>query len=134
MPGGIFPASISSVLSSSSCTSTTWYGARSSWEYCLAAPTRGEIRVVASSISFMSSSVSAVQCNQRSAASSVAASTVAATCSNQAASSPAATKVGAICQPSLIPCEPSQSATASSTSDASSGDRGGAFGTRSAAS
>ena len=60
MPGGIFPDSIISVLSSSSCTSTTWYGARSSCEYCLAAPTRVETRVVESSISFISSSVSTV--------------------------------------------------------------------------
>ena len=29
-PGGIFPDSMSSVLSSSSCTSTTWCGDRSS--------------------------------------------------------------------------------------------------------
>ena len=38
----------------------TWNGARSSCEYCLAAPTRVETRVVASSISFISSSVSMV--------------------------------------------------------------------------
>ena len=36
------------MLSSSSCTSTTWYGARSICEYCLAAPTSVEIRVVES--------------------------------------------------------------------------------------
>src|SRR6516165_4190418 len=60
MPGGIFPDSISSVLSSRSRTSTTWYGARSSCEYCLAAPTSVVIRVVESSISFISSSVSTV--------------------------------------------------------------------------
>ena len=51
---------ISSVLDSRSCTSTTWNGARSSCEYCLAAPTSVEILVVASSISFISSSVSTV--------------------------------------------------------------------------
>ena len=38
----------------------TWNGARSSWEYWRAAPTSVEIRVVASSISFISSSVSTV--------------------------------------------------------------------------
>src|SRR6266851_1003432 len=129
IPGGNFPDSISSVLSSSSCTSMTWYGARSSCEYCLAAPTRVEIRVVESSISFISSSVSTVQYSQRSAPASVAASTVAATWSSHEASSPAATKAGASCQPSSSPWESSQSATASSRSDASSGERACAFGT-----
>jgi len=51
---------MTSVLSSSSCTSTTRKGARSIWEYCLAAPTSVEILVVESSISFISSSVSTV--------------------------------------------------------------------------
>ena len=46
------------MASSRSCTSTIWCGARSSCEYCLAAPTRPEIRVTASSISSISSSVS----------------------------------------------------------------------------
>ena len=60
MSGPILPDIIVSVLSSSSCTSTIWKGARSSCEYCFAAPTRVEMRVVASAISFISSSVSTV--------------------------------------------------------------------------
>ncbi|SLH41416.1 Uncharacterised protein [Mycobacteroides abscessus subsp. abscessus] len=40
--------------------STTWKGARSICEYCLAAPTRVEMRAVESAISFISSSVSMV--------------------------------------------------------------------------
>ena len=58
---------MTSVASSSSCTSTTWNGARSICEYCLAAPTSAEIRVVASSISFISISVSTVYASQRTA-------------------------------------------------------------------
>ena len=56
LPEGVF----SNVLDSSSCTSTTRKGARSSWEYCLAAPTSVEILVVESSISFIRISVSTV--------------------------------------------------------------------------
>ncbi len=59
-PGGILRASITSVLSSSSCRSAFWNGERSIWEYCLAASTSVEIRVVESVISFISSSVSTV--------------------------------------------------------------------------
>jgi hypothetical protein len=46
-PSPIFPASITSVLSSSSCTFTVRYGARSSCEYWVAAATRVEIRSTA---------------------------------------------------------------------------------------
>lgn len=60
MPFPILSPSMTRVLSSSSCTSAFWKGARSSWEYCLAAPTRVEIRVVESSISFIRSSLSTV--------------------------------------------------------------------------
>ena len=40
------------------------WGARSSWEYCLAAPTRVEMRWVESSISFISCSVSSAYATQ----------------------------------------------------------------------
>ncbi len=60
MPSPILRDSMISVLSSSSCTSSTWCGARSICEYCLAADTSVEMRVVESSISFISSSVSMV--------------------------------------------------------------------------
>ena len=54
IPSPSLRSSIVRVLSSSSCTSTTWSGARPICEYCLAAPTRTEMRVVASSTSVMS--------------------------------------------------------------------------------
>ena len=118
------------MLSRSSCTSTTWYGARSTWEYCLAAPTRAEIRVVQSSSSLISSSVSIAQYSQRTASAQRRGLHRRRDCSSQAISSPAATMVGASCQPSSSPCESSHSVMASSVSDASSGEIACASGTR----
>ena len=59
-PGGILPASMTSVLLRRSRRSTVWNGERSICEYCLAASSSVEMRVVESMISFISSSVSTV--------------------------------------------------------------------------
>jgi hypothetical protein len=59
-PGGILALSMTSVASSPACRSVGWCGIRSICEYCLAASTRAEIRLVLSAISTSSVSASTV--------------------------------------------------------------------------
>ena len=104
--------------------STTWYGARSICEYCRDAATSVEIRVVASSMSFISSSVSTVPCSQCMIAPNAAAGTAAAAWSSHSRSMPAETKAGARSHPSVKSCSSNQSPIWSSRSAASNGPSG----------
>ena len=86
------------MLSRRSWTSIAWYGARSICEYCLAATTRVDTRLVESWISLMSSSMSSVA--EPADGAPGGRSPRAATWSRKASSSPAWTNAGASSQPS----------------------------------
>ena len=90
--------------------------------------------MVASSISFISISVSTVYASQRTAPSVAVPGHFSIARASQSASSPPATSVGARSQPLLTPCSSSQSPSSSSASLASIGPSLGALATRSTAS
>ena len=91
--------SIIIVLISPSRMSMSWSAARSICEYCLAAPTRVEMRVTESSISSISCSVSSAYATQWIPSGSSSGGMVSATSSSQSAFTPAATNAGARSQP-----------------------------------
>ena len=126
---------MTSVLSRPSWTSTSWYGARSSWEYCLAAPTRvGDPGGRVLDLVHQQLGLERVGEPAQAAVEVLRRRTVSRDLSSQSTSTPAATRVGAISQPPAMPWSSSQSPSSSSASLASIGESLGALATRSTAS